>query len=99
VKVPRTEGPLSIRDILTALDNQLTPQDNFQAKILGPIVTPGVANTEFTVQHNLGRVPTNYIWNVDQNAVVYDSRRASWTSQQLFLKCSATSVNLYLIIF
>jgi hypothetical protein len=89
----------SVRDILKALASRLTFIDNFLSKVMGPIVTPGTANTEFTVQHNMGRVPIGYIWNVDQACTVYDSRRANWTDQQLFLKCSVVSANLYLVVF
>lgn len=85
--------------VVDALANGLTPVDNWQAKLIGPITTPSVANTEFTVIHNLGTKPTRYVWNVDKNAVVYDSRRIDWTSSQMFLKCSGASVALYLIIF
>src|SRR5207248_3658387 len=64
--------------VLDALANNLTPGDNWRARLAGPIVTPGVADTEFTVEHRLGIVPTYYIWNVDKGAVVYDSRRSQW---------------------
>ena len=72
--------------------------DNWQAKLLGPITTTGVADTEFTVNHNLGVKATYYIANVDKNAVVYDSRRVDWTDKQMFLKASAATVTLYLIV-
>lgn len=94
-----TPGPGSIADILRALSHGLSPVDNFQCKVLGPIVTPGTANTSFTVSHNLGRVPTAYIWNVDQNCVVYDDARSGWTDQVMSLKCSVVSATLYLIVF
>jgi hypothetical protein len=99
MKLGLTQGPTSIVDLLRVMDHRLSPLDNFQCKVLGPIVTPGAANVEFTVGHNLGRTPINYIWNVDQNCVVYDSRRVNWTAQQMFLKCSVVSATLYLIVF
>jgi len=99
MKLGLTPGAVSVADLLRALDHRLSPLDNFQCKVLGPITTSGTANTEFTVEHDLGRTPINYIWNVDQNCVVYDSRRANWTTQQLFLKCSVVSATLYLIVF
>ncbi len=99
MRISQTQGPLSIRDVLRALDNQLTFIDNFQARVLGPIVTPGTANAAFTVTHNIGRVPTNYIWNVDQNCVVYDNTRSGWTDKVMSLKCSVVSATLYLIVF
>ena len=99
MKLERTVQADSLKRVLQALASGLTPTDNFLVKLLGPITTPGVADTEFTVSHNLGVVPTNYIWNVDRACTVYDSRRANWTGQQLFLKCSAASATLYLIVF
>ena len=88
----------TLRKVVDALSGGLSPADNFQCKLLGPITTPA-ANVEFTVTHNLGIVPTRYVWNVDSNAVVYDSRRDQWTQSQMFLKCSATGTTLYLIVF
>jgi len=88
----------SLGRVLDALANNLTPADNWRARLAGPIVTPGVADTEFTVEHRLGIVPTHYIWNVDKGAVVYDSRRNQWTESQLFLKCSLATATVYLII-
>lgn len=88
----------AVGKIVDALSNGLTPADNWQAKLLGPIITPG-ANVEFTVQHNLGTKPTRYIVNLNQNAVVYDSRRDQWTDQRMFLKCGGPGATLYLIVF
>jgi hypothetical protein len=93
----RTVQPESVQRILNALSNNLTPKENLAAKVLGPITTPG-ANVEFTVSHNLGTVPDNYIWNVDSACMVYDSRRVNWTTSQMFLKCSAAGATLYLLV-
>jgi len=98
MKLELTSTKVSTSDILRALDHRISPLDNWQARTLGPITTPGSVDTEFAVAHNLGIVPTYYVWNVDKNAVVYDSRRVNWTESQMFLKCSATSVTLYLIV-
>lgn len=62
------------------------------------ILTPA-ANVEFTVTHNLGRIPTGYdVKGRDQAAIVYDSRRANWTTKQMFLKCNVAGVNLILFV-
>lgn len=98
MKLELTQTKSSLDDVLRALDHRISPLDNWQAKTLGPITTPGTANTEFTVVHNLGIKPTYYIVNVDQNCVVYDSQRANWTESQMFLKCSAASAVIYLIV-
>lgn len=86
-----------IQQILNALNNNLNATDNFQAKIVS-VAAPGVANTEFTINHNLGRTPGYYIWNIDGAGIVYDSRRANWTDKQMFLKCSITPANLVIIV-
>jgi hypothetical protein len=87
-----------LRDVLRVLNNGVSPIDNWYAKLLGPITTPATADTEFTVVHSLGRAPTNYIWNVDRAAIVYDSRRANWDQSQMFLKCNVASATVYLIV-
>jgi hypothetical protein len=57
--------------------------------------TPGVANTEFTVTHNLGRIPVGIlVVSVDKAAIIYASRRADWTKTQLFLKSDQATVAL-----
>jgi len=99
VKLGLTVGPTTLRDLLTALSNKLSPIDNFQCRVLGPIVTPGTPDTAFTVNHNLGRTPINYIWNVDAACTVYDDTRSGWTDKVMSLKCSVVSATLYLIVF
>jgi hypothetical protein len=59
------------------------------------VVTPNVADTEFTVNHNLQYVPTGIIvFSVDKAAIVYASRRAEWTTTQAFFKVNQASVSL-----
>jgi hypothetical protein len=58
------------------------------------LLTPG-ANVEFTVNHNLGYIPSGIIIiSVDSATVIYSSRLASWTTKQMFLKSSLAAVNL-----
>jgi len=102
-------------DLARAVNGKLTfgsPQDQAQ-KQLGnldgvwpgtlavgyTVTTPGAPNTEFTVTHNLGRVPIGYdVKSLDAAAIIYDSRKALWTPTQMFLKCNAASVNLVLFV-
>ena len=59
----------------------------------------GTANAEFTITHDLGFVPNGYIVvGKDQTCDVYDSRRSSWTTSQIFVKCTVASVHLVLIV-
>jgi hypothetical protein len=57
--------------------------------------SPGVADTEFTVTHNLGYIPTGIIiFSLDKAAIVYSSRKNLWTGKQIFLKVNQPTVNL-----
>ena len=62
-------------------------------------VSNGTANTEDTVSHNLGRTPLG-VWTgiPDKSAVVYSSGTA-WTSTNIFLKASAATVTVSLLVF
>ena len=63
------------------------------------ITTPGVANTEFIVTHNLGRVPIGYdIRSIDAAAHIYDSRKNLWTTKVMFLKADQATVHLVLFV-
>jgi len=63
------------------------------------ITTPGVANTAFTVTHNLGRIPIGYdVKSIDAAAHIYDSNKAGWTKTQMFLKCDVATVHLVLFV-
>lgn len=88
---------VSVGKVLDALANNLTPGDNFLAKLVS-VASTGAADTEFAVTHGLGIKPVIYIWNIDRNGVVYDSRRADWTDRQLFLKCSVSNAVVNLLV-
>lgn len=60
--------------------------------------TPGVANTEFAVTHNLNRIPNGFdVKRMDKAARFYDSGTA-WTKTQIFLKCDVVTVKYTLFI-
>lgn len=63
----------------------------------GAILTPGVANTQFTVNHGLGRIPIGYhLYFNDQNGQIYAS--GVWSVTQAFFKWSigVTTIKIYL---
>lgn len=61
--------------------------------------TPAVANTDFTVVHNLGRLPSGWIVAMqDKAASIYLGTLPS-TETELTLKCSVASVAVRLFIF
>jgi hypothetical protein len=67
------------------------PNKNIQGWDSGNVMTPGVANTTFTVAHNLGYVPTRFqVHYNNSSGNVYDSG-VLWTKTSISLKCSAAS--------
>jgi hypothetical protein len=59
----------------------------------------GAINTEFTVAHTLGAVPIGYIvTKISKAGIIYDSG-TTWTSSNLYLKCSVANaaVSLFLL--
>jgi len=73
---------------------------NIKGKLFST-TTPSSANTEFSITHNLGAVPTGYIvFYVSSAAIVYEgpTTGTAWTSSTIYLKCNAGSVNILLFI-
>lgn len=61
--------------------------------------TPGVANTEFTITHNLGYIPTGFlVVSIDQAAIVYKGVTA-WTATAISLKCNQATANVVVFVF
>lgn len=61
--------------------------------------TPAVANTEFSVNHGLGRVPVGFhVVNKDGSTDVYKGTTA-WTSSKIFLKSTGINIHITLFIF
>ena len=54
-------------------------------------VSPG---TEKRVEHGLSVIPFMYVYNVDDDAVVYDSRRTAWDTSYIYLKCNKQDVSV-----
>ena len=62
------------------------------------VVTPGVANTDFTVTHNLGRVPVGYIvMKKDIATDIYDGSVAA-TVTQITLRATVATVTVRLFV-
>lgn len=56
------------------------------------------ANTEDTIAHELAVIPTGFlVMNIDKGGVIYDSG-TTWTSTNIYLKCSTTSTTVTLFI-
>lgn len=60
--------------------------------------TNAVANTEDTINHNLGKIPVGYlVMNRDKAAIVYKGGTA-WTATQMFLKCSVATTAVVIFV-
>jgi len=68
------------------------------AKVTQVTVTTAAADTEVTVNHNLGVTPFMYIANVDNGGIIYDSRRSDWGINQIFIKCSTATATVQLLV-
>jgi hypothetical protein len=84
-------------DVLEAIDGRLTLHENVEA-IQIDISDTGSADVEFTVTHNLGKIPRHYIYNTSLGGVVYDSRRTAWTTELMFLKCTVPNAALVMTV-
>jgi hypothetical protein len=66
----------------------------------GVINAPGVANTQFAVVHNLGRVPIGFhTVSRDNGGTCYSSNIAGWTTTTILLKDTNAATQLRLFIF
>ena len=71
---------------------------NFDA-IWVAYVSNAVANTEDTVAHALGRTPVDLLVGMpDKSAVIYKST-TTWSSTNIYLKASAATVTVNLLVF
>ena len=62
-------------------------------------VSNAVADTEDTVAHNLGRVPAGiWISAPDKSSVIYRGTTA-WTSTNIYLKASAATTTVDILVF
>ena len=62
-------------------------------------ITPGVANTDFVVVHNLRRLPVGYVVAMKNASVDIYTGSASATTTQLTLRATVVGVAIRLMIF
>ena len=62
------------------------------------VTTPGTANTDFTVTHNLGRVPVGYIVMRKSAAVDVYTGSVAATTTQLTLRATVISVDVVIFV-
>lgn len=85
-------------DITKILDGGIVYSDNFDVDIVS-FTSDAVADSEDTVSHDLGKVPTGFhIINRDKAGILYDSG-TSWTSSNIYLKSNLASTTYKIIVF
>jgi hypothetical protein len=61
--------------------------------------TPGVANTDFTIQHSLGRIPLTIVGqDTDNLGLIGRSPTTPWTKTTVTLRCSTASAHYKVIL-
>jgi hypothetical protein len=91
-------GSGTVRQLIQALDNRLTIDHNFQARLV-VVADSGTADTDIVIPHHLGKVPVAYFWNISEAGVVYDEDRANWTITDMIVRCSVANAALVLVVF
>lgn len=75
--------------------------ENFNGQIKSH-TSNAVANTEDTISHTLGRIPSGYlVLYQDKAGTLFQgpSTGTAWTASNLYLKCNVASVAFSLLIF
>jgi len=84
-------------NVSSILDAGISFTDNVDCDLV-TYTSNGTPNTEDTVGHSLGKVPTGIIpVSLDKPAVVYKSN--TFSASNLFLKCNVASTTATLLIF
>lgn len=92
-----TELERGMDSIAAILDRGIDFADNVDCRIVS-YTSNAVANTQDTLAHTLGKVPTGFIVvDIDKAGIVY--RSATADSTNLYLKCSATSASITVLVF
>jgi len=85
-------------DIIRILDKGILFTDNVDCQLVS-FTSNAVADTEDTVAHGLGKIPTGYfVYSRDKAGVLYDGG-TSWTSSNIYVKCNVASVAFKIIVF
>lgn len=85
-------------DYDTLVNGNITFSDNMDV-VFVTYASNASANTEDTLSHSLGKVPTGYIvYSKNKAGTIYDGS-TTWTSSNIYLKCDTSSVTFKLIVF
>lgn len=110
MKPPRTVDEKAIREHLEQVNKvlsnisfgEVTDNKDLSQNIEGWYATatsPGVADTEFAVPHQLGRIPIGFfVLTRTKGGVVYKSLVTPWSTNNIYLKDSSVTDVLLLFI-
>jgi len=85
-------------NLFVILARGITFQDNLECVFID-YTSNGVVNTEDTVAHTLGKIPTGFITaRIDKAGIVYDGG-TTWTKTNIYLKCSAATAVTRIVLF
>src|SRR5215469_2619310 len=60
--------------------------------------TPGFANTDFTIQHSLGRIPNTIVGQDTNNGGLLYRGSVAWTKTSITLRCTTASAAYNVIV-
>lgn len=85
-------------ELSNAVNGGLKFSDNFDAQTV-TVADTGVANTEFTVSHNLKRIPTGFIVTSAVGTGVIYNGASAWTTTAIYLKSTTANNNIKVLVF
>ena len=90
-----------VSQIITCLQGRVKLGENVGG-VFVQYTSNGTPDTEDTVTHNIGSIPTGYIilWQSKAGSFYQGpTTGTAWSTTKLYLKCSVASVTAYLFIF
>lgn len=91
-----------LSELMTNLTNMFDRGITFSENISCDLVaytSNAVANTEDTVAHALGKIPTGYlVYGIDKACSIYLGS-TTWTATNIYLKTSVATVAVKIIVF
>lgn len=85
-------------NLAAILNRGISFDDNMDTREI-LFTSSGVANTENTVAHTLGKIPSGYfVVSLNKAAIVYDGG-TTWTASNIYLKVNTATTVVRIIVF
>jgi len=106
--VPRPSGEVQDQIVSAWIDDTMRYLNDLNIKLKQiPLVNSqsvsitdtGTVNTNFTVNHNLNRIPVGYIVSKINKAGVVYTGSTTWTDKAIYLKCSVANCSVTVVVF